>query len=290
MPHVHSESKYGKNGNLADDLNEMGELSNCSKCLYLESRKGRDVYMWISNVDGGPSAKFLLRNMHTMNELNMIGNCLKGSRPILSMDPKFDEKPHLRLLKELLVNIFKTPNHHPRSQPFIDHVFNFGITVDENIWFRSYQIINGNENKDDLQEIGPRFTLQLIRIFDGSFCGTVLYDNPDYQSPNLIRRQLKMQKAIELKQKQEQKEEREIKEHMLRQVKLEDPIGELFDTDKIDMDIESDEENDEEENKVKKPKKILVAKQLERRILKKNIHKRKKRIKLTKMSIIADKS
>jgi ribosome biogenesis protein BRX1 len=45
MPHVHPESKYGKRGKMADDLNEMCELSNCSKCLYFESRKGRDVYM-----------------------------------------------------------------------------------------------------------------------------------------------------------------------------------------------------------------------------------------------------
>jgi ribosome biogenesis protein BRX1 len=45
MPHTHSESKYGKNGNMADDLNEMCELSNCTKCLYFESRKGRDVYL-----------------------------------------------------------------------------------------------------------------------------------------------------------------------------------------------------------------------------------------------------
>lgn len=45
MPHVHGESKYGKNGRMADDLNEMCELSNCTKCLYFESRKGRDVYL-----------------------------------------------------------------------------------------------------------------------------------------------------------------------------------------------------------------------------------------------------
>jgi ribosome biogenesis protein BRX1 len=45
MPHVRMESKYGKNGNMADDLNEMCELSNCTKCIYFESRKGRDVYM-----------------------------------------------------------------------------------------------------------------------------------------------------------------------------------------------------------------------------------------------------
>uniref|UniRef100_A0A915M2M4 Ribosome biogenesis protein BRX1 homolog n=1 Tax=Meloidogyne javanica TaxID=6303 RepID=A0A915M2M4_MELJA len=88
MPHIRSEAKYGKSKSMADDLNEMSELANCTKCLYFESRKGRDVYLWMSHIDGGPSAKFLVRNLHSMNELNMIGNCLKGSRPILSFDPK----------------------------------------------------------------------------------------------------------------------------------------------------------------------------------------------------------
>lgn len=59
----------------------------------------------MSHIDGGPSAKFLVRNLHSMNELNMIGNCLKGSRPILSFDPKFDEKPHLNIIKNLLFNV-----------------------------------------------------------------------------------------------------------------------------------------------------------------------------------------
>lgn len=45
MPHIRSEAKYGKSKSMADDLNEMSELANCTKCLYFESRKGRDVYL-----------------------------------------------------------------------------------------------------------------------------------------------------------------------------------------------------------------------------------------------------
>lgn len=33
--------------------------------------------------------------------------------------------------------------------------------------------------------------LELIRIFDGSFGGAVLYENGSYITPNLIRRQFK---------------------------------------------------------------------------------------------------
>jgi ribosome biogenesis protein BRX1 len=104
MPHVRSEAKFDKKSKL-EDLNEMCELANCTKCLYFESRKGRDTYLWVSNVDGGPSLKFLMRNIHTMNELNLVGNCLKGSRPILSFDAAFDQAPHFKLIKELLVNV-----------------------------------------------------------------------------------------------------------------------------------------------------------------------------------------
>ena len=33
---------------------------------------------------------------------------------------------------------------------------------------------------------GPRFVLNLIRVFEGSFGGPTLYENPHYQSPNEV--------------------------------------------------------------------------------------------------------
>ena len=33
---------------------------------------------------------------------------------------------------------------------------------------------------------GPRFVLNLIRVFEGSFGGSTLYENPQYQSPNEV--------------------------------------------------------------------------------------------------------
>lgn len=46
---------------------------------------------------------------------------------------------------------FATPNHHPRSQPFFDHVFSFSVTPDLKIWFRNFQIV---DETLQLQEIG----------------------------------------------------------------------------------------------------------------------------------------
>jgi len=133
----------------------------------------------------------------------------------------------LKLIKEVFKNIFKTPNRHPRSQPFIDHILNFSTTSDGNIWIRNYQIV---DNTGKLEEIGPRLVLEIIRVFDGSFCGSVLYDNPTYKSPNAIRRELKIQKAVEGIEKIGQKQSTKLKEEMIKQVKIEDTVGEVFDT------------------------------------------------------------
>lgn len=43
-----------------------------------------------------------------------------------------------------------------------------------------------NEEDATLVEIGPRFVLNLIKIFRGSFGGQTLYENPHYQSPNMV--------------------------------------------------------------------------------------------------------
>lgn len=46
------------------------------------------------------------------------------------------------------------------------------------------------EEDASLVEIGPRFVLNLIKIFQGSFGGPTLYENPGFQSPNLVGRNI----------------------------------------------------------------------------------------------------
>ena len=88
----------------------------------------------LAKTPGGPSAKFQMSNIHTMDELNLTGNCLmvtyegcrfqrvavpmalvwsgrpimlalrldllsQGSRPLLSFDAGFDEEPHLQVVQ-----------------------------------------------------------------------------------------------------------------------------------------------------------------------------------------------
>jgi ribosome biogenesis protein BRX1 len=155
MPHTKNDSKFDRKHGL-NELSEIAEIRNCNKIMYLEMHKKQDAFMWLSSQPHGPSVKFSLENMHTMEELKLTGNCLKGSRPILSFNEEFDSKPHWQLIKEILVQIMGTPYHHPKSQPFVDHVMNFSI-LDNKIWVRNFQI---GDEVNSLAEVGPRFVMK----------------------------------------------------------------------------------------------------------------------------------
>ncbi|VDK19382.1 unnamed protein product [Anisakis simplex] len=261
MPHSRGESKLDKQTNLPM-INEIAEMANCTKCLYFENRKQKDLYLWMSNVVDGPSMKFLVHNVHTMDELRMSGNCLKASRPVLSFDAIFDTQPYLTLIKNLIKQTFATPDHHPRSQPFIDHVFSFSLTPDHKIWFRNFQIV---DESLQLQEIGPRMVLELIRIFEGSFEGAVLYDNPDYVSPNIVRRQLKKTGADKYVQRKIVEQGRKERLEAIKAVQLPDPVGEIFDTSRpiLDPDAKQVKKLIERKRKRIKKKKRLGDKKAE---------------------------
>jgi ribosome biogenesis protein BRX1 len=106
LPHSKKDQKLDNKHKL-EDINEIAELNNCNNCLYFETRKHQDMYLWMSKTPNGPSARFLVKNIHTMDELNMTGNALKGSRPVLSFDGSFDGEPYLQLLKEMFTHVFQ---------------------------------------------------------------------------------------------------------------------------------------------------------------------------------------
>jgi ribosome biogenesis protein BRX1 len=139
MPHHRAESKLERWKTLSV-INELGEMKHCNKAMYFEGRHKQDLYMWLSSLPDGPSAKFYVENISTMSELKLTGNCLKGARPLLSFDQQFSKIPHFMLLREILTQIFGVPNHHPKSQPFVDRVYTFTV-LDNRIWFRNYQIL-----------------------------------------------------------------------------------------------------------------------------------------------------
>ncbi|CAH9083972.1 unnamed protein product [Cuscuta europaea] len=220
LPHCKKDNKVESKNSKGATLNELVELKNCSSCLFFECRKGKDLYLWMSKCPNGPSVKFLVNAVHTMEELKLTGNHLKASRPILTFSSNFDKHPHWVLLKEMLTQIFGTPKDHRKSKPYHDHIFVFSI-VDDHIWFRNYQIScphNGAAQKLDrgdlekmtLVEVGPRFCLNPIKIFGGSFGGPALYENPFYVSPNQIRSLEKKQKAGKYAKKVKAKTKRKM--------------------------------------------------------------------------------
>lgn len=171
-----------------------------------------------------------------MEELNFIGNCLKGSRPVLSFDAAFEKQAHLRVIKELLTQIFGVPKSSRKVKPFVDHVMAFTI-ADGKIWTRVYQInesepgkkkvaVDGEEMEVDtapkkkggkqefdvnLVEIGPRFVLTPIVIQESSFGGPIIYENKEFVSPNQIRSDLRRAKAGKYNRRTEQIKENKIK-------------------------------------------------------------------------------
>ncbi|RAL45647.1 hypothetical protein DM860_009511 [Cuscuta australis] len=222
LPHCKKDSKVESKNIKGATLNELVELKNCSSCLFFECRKGKDLYLWMAKCPNGPSVKFLVNAVHTMEELKLTGNHLKGSRPILTFSSNFDKDPHWMLLKEMISQIFATPKDHRKSKPYHDHVFVFSI-VDAHIWFRNYQIScphnsgaqkvdRGDLEKMTLVEVGPRFCLNPIKIFSESFGGQTLYENPFYVSPNQIRSLEKKQKAGRYAKKVKEKTKRKMHE------------------------------------------------------------------------------
>lgn len=186
MPHHRAESKLERWKTLSV-INELGEMKHCNKAMYFEGRHKKDLYMWLSSLPGGPSAKFSIENISTMSELKLSGNCLKGARPLLSFDNQFSKLPYLMLLREIITQIFGVPNYHPKSQPFVDRIYSFTF-LDNRIWFRNYQIL---AEDGALAEIGPRFVMNPIKIFADSFSGEALWDNPNYVTPAKHRRMIR---------------------------------------------------------------------------------------------------
>ncbi|KAI9155333.1 ribosome biogenesis brx1 [Paramyrothecium foliicola] len=223
LPHSRKEAKFDSKSRL-HQLNELCEIYNCNKVIFFEARKGQDLYLWIGNSPNGPCYKFHVQNLHTMEELHFTGNCLKGSRPILSFDGAFEKQPHLRLMRELFVQTFGVPPGARKSKPFIDHVLSFSV-VDNKIWVRCYQINEvdgsivkpGEEEKEteaaatearkaksksgssdteiELVEIGPRFVMTPIIIQEGSFGGPIIWESKEFISPNQVRADLRRSKA-----------------------------------------------------------------------------------------------
>lgn len=203
-------------------LPELADLHNCNNTLYFEARRHEDLYMWAAKTPNGPSIKMHVQNVHTMDELKMTGNCLKGSRGLLSFDASFEETEWGRLTKEVFTHVRTDPlfvcavtrlilrfgrysvyhlKHDEQSHSSTTSLHSlfwtarFGSAIFR--YLRSplchmYPLDHGSvaqilekdpsqpsgPPKTSLVEIGPRFVLTPIRIFEGAFGGATVFSNP----------------------------------------------------------------------------------------------------------------
>ncbi|KAG6862096.1 hypothetical protein C0995_007226 [Termitomyces sp. Mi166 len=201
LPHVKKDSKLDSKSQL-HLLPELADLNNCNNTLYFEARRHEDLYLWAAKTPNGPSIKMHVQNVHTMDELKMTGNCLKGSRGLLSFDKGFDETEWGRLTKEVFTQassrscIIEKDPLQPNGPP-----------------------------QTTLVEIGPRFVLTPIRIFEGAFSGATVFSNPgeaiyllrhrsaayylraEFVSPSAVRSALRQEKGHKYGQRKDAEEE-----------------------------------------------------------------------------------
>ncbi|KAG5506846.1 hypothetical protein GH5_06066 [Leishmania sp. Ghana 2012 LV757] len=191
MPHSREHPKIGRTNTLGDDLVELCGLHQCNSVMFVEPHRNDVSYMWIGQAPSGPSIKMQINNVHTADEIRMAGNCLKYSRPLLHFDRDFELHPHLRVAKSLLHMAFNTPRYHPKSKPFVDRIMSF-LWLDGHIWVRNYQIVPTSPLA--LLEIGPRFTLEPVAIFNGCCKGSVLWKSATARPPTEQRRDRKLRR------------------------------------------------------------------------------------------------
>lgn len=133
------------------------------------------------------------------------------------------------LMNSADLQVFSTPKTSRRLKPFIDHLILFSL-LDNKIWFRNYQVVERDPlvphgpPTTALIEIGPRFVLTPIRIFEGAFGGPTLFANPEFVSPAAVRRGIKREKGEKYGERMGKEREREEREERRRE---EMPVDEL---------------------------------------------------------------
>lgn len=89
LVHSKKEAKLEKN-DVKMQLEELCMVHSCQNLIYLEQQR-QNVYLWFSKAPKGPTVKFKLHNIHCTTDIKMQGNCLQGSRAIVSFDGRFDQ-------------------------------------------------------------------------------------------------------------------------------------------------------------------------------------------------------
>lgn len=214
IPHAKSENSmtkkhYTELGEIAEDrrCDTIGMIETCHK------RRIPEGYLWIAACPHGPSFNFYINDAQSIENLRLIGNAMKGSRPILQFDPKFDDGGVFELAKMSLQRLFSVPFQDKHSKPYVDRTMMFTI---ENglIYIRHYQIQWGDgENDTDLAEIGPRVVLEPNFVLAGVFSGRKIWKNANFTGPyqEMVKEKRETaQRKNAMRDRQARKEEKKL--------------------------------------------------------------------------------
>ena len=86
--------------------------------------------------------------------------------------------------------------------------------------------MHGNTFSTSLVEIGPRFVLNPIRIFRGSFGGQTIFQNERYVSPNSMRSTTLKDKGRVYEERKNAQKKRKLRQEAI--VVPEDPLDSVF--------------------------------------------------------------
>lgn len=190
IPNPQKEKKF--KGSSYVLLNDVAESHNSSSIVLFETRHKTENYIWFSLCPGGPTVCFFLQNVHTIEELNFIGKCSHGTRPLIFFDPEFNSSPVYGIAKQIFARTFAAPCG--AAVGAIDTAISFFI-ADEHVWISRYQISwSEKDAKFLLLEAGPRFCLYPVLVLAGSFCGAQIYKNPKFIPPHKLNKIIEIRK------------------------------------------------------------------------------------------------
>jgi len=61
LPHAKKEGKFDAKNKISE-ITEICEMKNCNNCIFFETRKRKDLYLWMCKTPNGPGCRFLVTN------------------------------------------------------------------------------------------------------------------------------------------------------------------------------------------------------------------------------------
>ncbi|KAM0672276.1 ribosome biogenesis protein BRX1 [Ordospora colligata] len=155
---VEEEHKWDM-GNDYHELRELARMNECDSVMFFQSTKRMDG-LWIGILDG-TSIFFKMHNVSTVRECNFPVNVFVDCGYVLMFSKEFEEIEHLKYVKDVVEHVFKSNETKDKALCF--------FYLDGMIWVRCYKI------GEDMEEIGPRVVLEVVKVFEKCFSGNFLY-------------------------------------------------------------------------------------------------------------------